>query len=141
MQVLRCFLTILSITVPLPAMRTLLPPSEMHPIEPANLDWHMKVFTPADEYEIHLKPGYSIKDHFKTIGKDLSQHMRRRWETPEDFDYVHYIIYLPDQANLYLIRRDPEVAFVLQSAEYQVINDPIPEELERLPKVARHDEL
>lgn len=141
MQILKFSLAILFATVPLQAKRTLLPPSEMHPIEPANLDWHMKVFTPVDEYEIHLKPGYSIKDHFKKIGKDLSQHIRRRWETPEDFDYVHYIIYLPDQANTDLIRRDPEVTFVIQSAEYQVINDPIPEELERLPKVARHDEL
>jgi hypothetical protein len=137
MQVLKCFLTILSATVPLQAM--LLPLSGMHPIGPANLDWHMKVSTLPDEYEIHLKPGYSIKEHFKTISKDLSQHIRRRWETPEDFDYVHYIIYLPDQANLYLIRRDPKVTFVLQSAEYQVINDPIPEKLERLPKVARHE--
>jgi hypothetical protein len=140
MHALKCLLVVFSAVVQLQATCTLLPPSEMHPIEPADLDWHMKVFTPPNEYDIYLRPGYSIKDHMETIGKDLSKQIRRRWEDPEDFDYVHFVICLPDKEDLDLIRRDPGVTSVLQHAEYQCINDPIPEEDEG-PKVARHDEL
>jgi hypothetical protein len=39
---------------------------------------HMKVFTPSDEYGIHLDSGYTLDAHFETISKDLSQHIRRR---------------------------------------------------------------
>jgi hypothetical protein len=113
----------------------------MHPIEPADLNWHMKVSTPPNEYAIYLKPGYSIKDHMETIGKDLSAKIRRRWEDPEVFDYVHFVIVLPDQGDLDLIRRDPEVKYVLQHAEYQCISDSTPEEDARGPKTAKHDEL
>jgi hypothetical protein len=125
MQTLKFLLAILSTATRLQAVKTLLPPSEMHPIEPANLDWHMKVSTPPDEYMIFLSPGYTIEDHFKTISKDLSQHIRQRWEDFEIFEHSHYVIYLPDQlqADLDLIRRDSEVS------------------LERMPKVAKHDEL
>ncbi|CAD0084655.1 unnamed protein product [Aureobasidium vineae] len=139
MHALKIFLAILSATVPLQAIQTLLPPSQMHPIEPANLDWHMKVYTPPHQYEVHLKPGYTIEQHFETIGKDLGSQIRRRWEDPEDFEYAQFIIYLPDQADLNLIRRDPRVTFVAQDAEYQAIND-LMEESEA-PKVAKHDEL
>jgi hypothetical protein len=66
-----------------------------------------------------------------------------RWEDFEIFEHSHYVIYLPDQLqeDLDLIRRDPGVDLVVQHAEYQAFNDPIDEEVERRPKVARHDEL
>ena len=67
----------------------------MHPISPPDLNWHLKVFTPVDEYAVYLQPGYTITSHFSTIGKDLSPHIRRRWEDFEIFEYAHYIIYLP----------------------------------------------
>jgi hypothetical protein len=140
MHALKYILVVFSAIVQLQAKHTLLPPSEMHPIEPADLNWHMKVSTPPNEYAIYLKPGYSIKDHMETIGKDLSAKIRRRWEDPEIFDYVRFVIVLPDQRDLDLIRRDPEVEYVLQHAEYQCISDPTPEE-DRGPKTARHDEL
>ncbi|CAD0090235.1 unnamed protein product [Aureobasidium mustum] len=120
-------------------MYTLLPPPEMHPIEPANLDWHMEVYTPLDTYEIHLQPGYTIAEHFTTIGKDLSPHIKRRWDDPEDFEDVSFTIYLPDQADLDLIRRDSGVGLVAQFAEYQAVNDPMVES--EPPKAITHDEL
>lgn len=141
MQLLKLFLAILSVAVRLQARHTLLPRSEMHPIKPPNLDWHLKVFTPLDEYLIYLKPGYTISQHLQTIGKDLGPHIRRHWEDFEIFERAHYIIYLPDQTDLDLIRRDPEVSLVRQNAEYQAISDPVPEGLERGPKVPKHDEL
>jgi hypothetical protein len=141
MHTIKGILAILSAVVQLKAKHTLLPPTSMHLIEPADLNWHMKVFTPPNEYDIYLAPGYSIKDHMETIGKDLSQAIRRRWEDPEDFDYVHFVICLPDEEDLDLIRRDPEVTSVLQHAEYQCISDPTPEEDARGPKTAKHDEL
>jgi hypothetical protein len=134
MRTLNFFLAVFSTIVRLQATPSLLPPSEMHPIEPADLDWHMKVSTPPDEYMIFLEPGYTIEDHFKTINKDLSQHIRRRWEDFEIFQHSHYVIYLPDQlqADLDLIRRDSEVSLVIQHAEYQAMNDPLNDELERV---------
>lgn len=141
MQVLQIFLVILSVTVRLQAMHTLLPPSEMHPIEPADLDWHLKVFTPPDEYLVYLEPGYTISQHLKTIGRDLSPHIRRYWEDFEIFERTHYVIYLPDQTDLDLIRRDPAVSVVIRNAEYQAISDPVPEEDERGPKIVKHNEL
>jgi hypothetical protein len=142
MHALKYILVIFSAIVQLHAKHTLLPPSEMHPIEPADLNWHMKVFTPPNEYAIYLKPGYSIKDHMETIGKDLSAKIRQRWEDPEIFEHAHFVIVLPDsdRADLDLIRRDPEVDLIIEHAEYQAMNDPIPEE-DRGPKTARHDEL
>ncbi|KAH0289600.1 hypothetical protein M436DRAFT_55518 [Aureobasidium namibiae CBS 147.97] len=141
MQLLKLFMAILSVAARLQATHTLLPPSEMHPIEPPDLDWHLAVFTPPDEYLVYLKPGYTISQHLQTIGKDLSPHIRRHWEDFEIFERAHYIIYLPDQTYLDLIRRDPEVSLVIQNAEYQAISDPVPEELERGPNVPKHDEL
>jgi hypothetical protein len=102
----------------------------MHPIEPADLNWHLKVFTPSDEYMIILQPGYTISSHFSTIGKDLSPHIRRRWEDFEIFEHAHYIVYLPEEfeGDLELIRRDPGVEGVQRNAEYQGISDPVDEE-------------
>lgn len=128
MQLLKALFFILFTALPLHATHTLLPPSAMHPIEPANLNWHLKVYTPPDEYEIHLTPGYTISKHFETIGKDLSHRIRRRWEDPEDVDFVHFLIYLPEKENLGLVRRDPGVELVIESAEYQAISDPTVEE-------------
>ena len=141
MRAFKPLLIILSAAVQLQAMHTLLPPSEMHPIEPADLNWHLKVFTPPDEYLIYLRPGYTISQHLETIGTHLSPRIRRHWEDFDIFEHAHYIVYLPDQTDLNLIRRDPEVASVAQNAEYQAIDDPILDELERAPKVAKHDEL
>jgi hypothetical protein len=45
------------------------------------------------------------------------------------------------EEELELIRRDPGVDLVVQHAEYQAFNDPLDEELERRPKVTRHEEL
>ena len=39
---------------------------------------HREVFIPPDEYDIHLNPGHTLEARFETIGKDLSQHVRRR---------------------------------------------------------------
>ncbi|CAD0110899.1 unnamed protein product [Aureobasidium uvarum] len=111
----------------------------MHPIEPANSDWHLKVYTPPDQYEIHLKPGYTIAQHFETIGKDLSQQIKRRWEDPEDFEYVHFLIHVTHRSDLDLIRRDPEVAYIIEYAEYQVIDDTMIEG--EAPNIPKHDEL
>jgi hypothetical protein len=103
----------------------------------------MKVYTPPDEYTIYLSPGYTIEAHLQTINKDLSPHILRRWEDAEIFEHGHYLIYLPEEytAELELIRRDPGVDSVYRHAEYQCIDDPMDEELEMLPKVARHEEL
>jgi hypothetical protein len=103
----------------------------------------MKVSTPPDEYMIFLSPSYTITSHFSTINKDLSPHIRRRWEDFEIFEHAHYVIYLPERytTELELIRRDPGVDLVVQHAEYQAFNDPLDEELERRPKVARHEDL
>jgi hypothetical protein len=59
------------------------------------------------------------------------------------FGFEGYVNYLPEgyKEELELIRRDPGVDTVIQHAEYQAMNDPINEELERMPKVARHEEL
>lgn len=73
------------------------------------------------------------------IGKDLSQHIKRRWDDPEDFEYAHFTIYLPDRADLDLIRRDSRVTLVAQAAEYQVVNDPMVES--EPPKANKHNEL
>jgi hypothetical protein len=128
------------------ATRPLLPLASMHPITPPDLDWHMKVYTPPDEYTIYLCPGYTIANHLQTIGKDLSPHILRRWEDVEIFENGHYLIHLPEEfrGTLELIRRDPGVDSVHEHAEYQAFNDPINEERERElgPKVAtRHEEL
>jgi hypothetical protein len=144
MGILLFFLYISSTIIPLHATQTLLPPSSMHPISPPDLSWPLKVFTPPDEYLIYLVPHYTISSHFSTIGKDLSPHIRRRWEDFEIFECSHYIVYLPVdlKRDLELIRRDPDVSLVVQHAEYQAIDDPISEEFELLPKVAkRHEEL
>ncbi|KAG9733131.1 hypothetical protein KCU73_g11128, partial [Aureobasidium melanogenum] len=130
MHLLKTFLAILVTAVPLHATRTLLPPSAMHPIKPADLSWHLGVTTPPDEYQIYLEPGYTISAHLKTLGKDLSHQIRRRWEDPEIFEFAHYLVCLPEQEDLDLIRRDPGVRYVVESAEYQMISDPIVEENE-----------
>jgi hypothetical protein len=126
MKTLLFFLHIFSAIMSLHA--SLLPPSEMHPISPPDLTWHLKVFTPPDEYLIYLSPHYTISSHFSTIGKDLSPHIRRRWEDCEIFEHAHYIIYSPDRVNLDLIRRDSGVDSVYEHAEYQAIDDPVDEE-------------
>jgi hypothetical protein len=143
MQTLNFVLAVFSTILPLQATHLLLPLSSMHPISPPNLDWHMKVSTPPDEYMIFLSPSYTITSHFSTINKDLSPHIRRHWEDFEIFEHSHYVIYLPEgyEEELDLIRRDPGVDTVIQHAEYQAFNDPLDEELERGPKVARHEEL
>lgn len=141
MQAIKVPLVILSAAVGLQAKHTLLPPTEIHPIEPADLNWHLKMFTPPDEYLIYLRPGYTISQHLETIGTHLSPRIRRHWEDFDIFERAHYVVYLPDQTDLNLIRRDPEVASVAQNAEYQAVDDPLPEELERGPKIAKHDEL
>jgi hypothetical protein len=128
------------------AIRPLLPLASMHPITPPDLNWHMKVYTPPNEYTIYLSPGHTIEAHLKTIGKDLSPHILRRWEDAEIFEHGHYLIHLPGEfrETLELIRRDPGVDSVHEHAEYQAFNDPINEERERElgPKVAtRHEEL
>lgn len=92
MQALKFFLAILSAAVQLQAQHTLLPSSGMHPIELANLNRHLEVFTPPGEYLIYLKPGHTISQHLKAIGKDLSPHFRRYWEDFEIFERAHYII-------------------------------------------------
>ena len=140
MQVHKLLLVIIAAAIRLQATRTLLPPSQMHPIEPASMDWHMEVFTPPHEYEVHLKPGYTIDEHLETINKDLNQHIRHRWEDLDLFEHSHYLIHLLDQADLNLIRRDPEVLFVQEAAEYQCINDPMGKE-DNGPKTQKHDEL
>lgn len=117
MQVLKYVTAILVPAIQLRAIATLLPPTSMHPIQPANLNWHLKVFTPPDEYLVHLKPGYTLSQHFETIGKDLTPHFRRCWDDFEIFESAHYIVYLPDTTDLDLIRRDAGVESVERSAE------------------------
>jgi hypothetical protein len=71
-----------------------------------------------DEYEVNLKSKYTIPEHFHTMGKNLSHHLKRRWDDPYlDHPNYAYIIHLTDQSDLELIRRDSGVSSIRQHAE------------------------
>ncbi|KEQ99845.1 hypothetical protein AUEXF2481DRAFT_35768 [Aureobasidium subglaciale EXF-2481] len=77
MHVVKTLSIILAMAFQLYTSPVLLPASEMHRVHPADLDWHMSVFIPPNEYEVFLTSGYTIENHFQAIGKDLSNRRRR----------------------------------------------------------------
>ncbi|KAF1826351.1 uncharacterized protein K489DRAFT_376761 [Dissoconium aciculare CBS 342.82] len=94
----------------------LLPRSEIKPLMPAPMvDVHTEIWRQPDQYYVYLAEGYTIAEHFHTIGQNLTHRIKRRWDDP-DLDHPNYAftIYLTDQSDLDLIRRDSRVKSVGQ---------------------------
>lgn len=95
-----------------------LPRSEMKPLRPAPVgSVHGEIWREPDHYHVYLAQGYTIAEHFHTIGKNLTHLIKRRWDGDLDGPHYAFKIYLTDQSDLDLIRRDYRVSSVYQYYE------------------------
>jgi hypothetical protein len=91
----------------------------MKPLMPAPMvTVHTEIWRQPDQYHVYLAEGYTIAEHFYTIGKNLTHRIKRRWDDHElDHPNYAFTIYLTDQSDLDLIRRDPRIESVGQDFE------------------------
>lgn len=121
----------------------LLAPADMLPVQNPDLNLGLGGLIQPNQYEVVLEKGYSIEEHFRTIGIDLSASLIRLYDDLEAFTSVSYIIRIADSANLDLIRRDSQVRTIALHALYRMIEKMDHEYEERAihDRQAAHQEL
>lgn len=81
------------------------------------------------EFEIYLQPGYTLEEHFETIGKRFERPqiccIGDHIADPDMFDQTYYRLRNTDMADVDLIRRDPRVQWVGLAAYGRGIDDAV----------------